>query len=136
MSPLAISSTNGQSNGDLKSVEPSNDAPLEPGISKHVAAKQMPKYPGPPKFEDKYEEREYLKGRLTAALRIFGKLGFEEGIAGHITVRGRLLKSSSTCRSTGSKMVTEYSRRPRGPRHFLGKPLWSCVPPDATKRSD
>ena len=38
-------------------------------------------------FKDKYEEREYLKGRLTAAFRIFGKLGFEEGVAGHITLR-------------------------------------------------
>jgi ribulose-5-phosphate 4-epimerase/fuculose-1-phosphate aldolase len=40
-----------------------------------------------PKFKDAYEEREYLKGRLAAAFRIFGKLGFEEGVAGHITVR-------------------------------------------------
>ena len=40
-----------------------------------------------PKFADKYEEREYLKGRLATAFRIFGKLGFEEGVAGHITVR-------------------------------------------------
>lgn len=41
----------------------------------------------PPKFEDKYKEREYLKGRLAAAFRIFGKYGFDEGIAGHITLR-------------------------------------------------
>jgi len=40
-----------------------------------------------PKFSDKYEEREYLKGRLATAFRIFGKLGFEEGVAGHITLR-------------------------------------------------
>jgi len=40
-----------------------------------------------PKFKDAYEEREFLKGRLAAAFRIFGKLGFEEGVAGHITVR-------------------------------------------------
>jgi len=43
--------------------------------------------PSPPKFEDKYEEREYLKGRLAAAFRIFGKEGFDEGVAGHITLR-------------------------------------------------
>lgn len=41
----------------------------------------------PPQFEDKYEEREYLKGRLAAAFRIFGKYGFDEGVAGHITLR-------------------------------------------------
>jgi Class II Aldolase and Adducin N-terminal domain len=38
-------------------------------------------------FKDKYEEREYLKGRLALAFRIFGKLGYEEGVAGHITLR-------------------------------------------------
>lgn len=47
----------------------------------------MAKFPGPPKFTDKYEEREYLKGRLAAAFRIFGKYGYDEGVAGHITLR-------------------------------------------------
>ena len=47
----------------------------------------MAKFPGPPSFTDKYEEREYLKGRLAAAFRIFGKYGFDEGVAGHITLR-------------------------------------------------
>lgn len=41
----------------------------------------------PPKFTDKHEEREYLKGRLAAAFRIFGKYGYDEGVAGHITLR-------------------------------------------------
>lgn len=67
--------------------QPSNDVPHEPGISKQKAARKMPNFPGPPTFTDKYKERDYLKGRLTAAFRIFGKLGFEEGVAGHITVR-------------------------------------------------
>lgn len=44
-------------------------------------------FPQPPKFTDKYEERAYLKGRLAAAFRIFGQKGFDEGVAGHITVR-------------------------------------------------
>lgn len=42
---------------------------------------------GPPVFEDKYEERKYLKHRLALAFRIFAKFGFCEGIAGHITLR-------------------------------------------------
>ena len=42
----------------------------------------MPKFPGPPEFTDKYAERDYLKGRLAAAFRIFGKYGFDEGVAG------------------------------------------------------
>ncbi|KAF2675187.1 arad-like aldolase/epimerase [Microthyrium microscopicum] len=44
-------------------------------------------FPMPPKFEDKLQERDYLLGRLAAAFRIFGKLGYDEGVAGHITVR-------------------------------------------------
>ena len=44
-------------------------------------------FPKPPNFEDKYKEREYLKGRLAAAFRIFGKNGYDEGVAGHITLR-------------------------------------------------
>jgi ribulose-5-phosphate 4-epimerase/fuculose-1-phosphate aldolase len=47
----------------------------------------MPKFPAPKKFEDKYQEREYQKGRLVLAFRIFAKLGFDEGVAGHITLR-------------------------------------------------
>ncbi|KXH62210.1 hypothetical protein CSAL01_10595 [Colletotrichum salicis] len=41
----------------------------------------------PPKFDDKFEERAYLKHRLTLAFRIFANYGFSEGLAGHITVR-------------------------------------------------
>lgn len=48
-------------------------------------------FTSPPKFSDKYEEREYLKGRLALAFRIFGKKGFDEGIAGHITLRDPVL---------------------------------------------
>ena len=33
------------------------------------------------------EERRHRKQRLAAAFRIFGRLGFEEGVAGHITAR-------------------------------------------------
>ena len=44
-------------------------------------------FPQPLKFDDKREEREYLKGRLTAAFRIFAKYGLNEGVAGHITLR-------------------------------------------------
>ncbi|KAK2785782.1 hypothetical protein FQN53_007362 [Emmonsiellopsis sp. PD_33] len=50
-------------------------------------AQPMPQFPRPPTFDDKYKEREYLKGRLAAAFRIFGKNGYDEGVAGHITLR-------------------------------------------------
>ncbi|OJJ29771.1 hypothetical protein ASPWEDRAFT_55346 [Aspergillus wentii DTO 134E9] len=50
-------------------------------------AKVKMTFPKPPVFEDKLAEREYLKGRLAAAFRIFGKNGYDEGVAGHITLR-------------------------------------------------
>lgn len=40
-----------------------------------------------PKYDDPYKEREYQKGRLALAFRIFAKFGFDEGVAGHITLR-------------------------------------------------
>ncbi len=41
----------------------------------------------PPAFEDPAAERRHRKERLAAALRLFGRSGFEEGVAGHLTVR-------------------------------------------------
>lgn len=41
----------------------------------------------PPVFADVCEERRARKEKLAGALRIFGRLGFGEGVAGHITVR-------------------------------------------------
>ncbi|WP_329084760.1 MULTISPECIES: class II aldolase/adducin family protein [unclassified Streptosporangium] len=41
----------------------------------------------PQKFETVEEERRHRRERLAAALRLFGRFGFEEGVAGHITVR-------------------------------------------------
>ncbi|KAF2165658.1 hypothetical protein M409DRAFT_23948 [Zasmidium cellare ATCC 36951] len=38
-------------------------------------------------FKDKHAERDYIKGRLAGAYRIFGHYGLNEGLAGHITAR-------------------------------------------------
>jgi ribulose-5-phosphate 4-epimerase/fuculose-1-phosphate aldolase len=49
-----------------------------------------PKHPGirtPPEFETVEEERLHRKQKLAGALRLFGRFGFSEGIAGHITAR-------------------------------------------------
>ena len=43
--------------------------------------------PLPPVFNSIEEERLHRKQRLAAAFRLFGKFGFSEGIAGHITDR-------------------------------------------------
>ena len=42
---------------------------------------------GPPIFESVVDERLYRKQRLAGALRLFAKFGFDEGTAGHVTVR-------------------------------------------------
>lgn len=49
-----------------------------PGIEKMITY---------PSFSSLEEERHYRKKMLAAAYRIFGKLGFSEGVAGHITCR-------------------------------------------------
>ena len=41
----------------------------------------------PPTFDNAEDERLHLKRMLTASFRLFGKFGFDEGAAGHITVR-------------------------------------------------
>ncbi|OQE39292.1 hypothetical protein PENCOP_c007G06508 [Penicillium coprophilum] len=76
---------------------PTTTETLASSISMHApqssqaasAEKAKIKMPVPslPVFEDKMKEREYLKGRLAAAFRIFGDKGYDEGAAGHITLR-------------------------------------------------
>lgn len=43
--------------------------------------------PRPPDFASIDEERTHRKQRLAAAFRVFARLGYDEGVAGHITVR-------------------------------------------------
>jgi ribulose-5-phosphate 4-epimerase/fuculose-1-phosphate aldolase len=50
-----------------------------PGRAKNVQ--------GPPSFATVEEERRHRKERLAAAFRLFARFGFDEGVAGHITVR-------------------------------------------------
>ena len=50
--------------------------------------------PTSPQFSSLKDERNHRKERLVAALRIFSKCGFDEGVAGHITVRDPEFKDS------------------------------------------
>jgi ribulose-5-phosphate 4-epimerase/fuculose-1-phosphate aldolase len=45
------------------------------------------KPPAYPHFDDVEQERTHRQQRLAAAFRVFGKYGFDEGVAGHITAR-------------------------------------------------
>ncbi len=40
-----------------------------------------------PSFDDVATERRHLQERLAAACRLFGRFGYDEGVAGHITAR-------------------------------------------------
>ncbi|KAJ5170075.1 uncharacterized protein N7500_002858 [Penicillium coprophilum] len=65
----------------------SMQAPQSSQAASAEKAKIKMPIPRLPVFEDKMKEREYLKGRLAAAFRIFGDKGYDEGAAGHITLR-------------------------------------------------
>jgi ribulose-5-phosphate 4-epimerase/fuculose-1-phosphate aldolase len=67
-----------------QSINPSS--PQQDAISRGI----KPISRSPPEFTTKLEERDFLKFRLAQALRIFGHLGYDEGVAGHITVRDPL----------------------------------------------
>lgn len=65
--------------------------PTASNVTQQGAQIQLQPIPAPPTFKDKEQEREYLKGRLALAFRIFAKNGFDEGLAGHITLRDPVL---------------------------------------------
>jgi ribulose-5-phosphate 4-epimerase/fuculose-1-phosphate aldolase len=43
--------------------------------------------PLPPTFETVEEERQHRKERMAATFRLFSRMGFDEGVAGHVTAR-------------------------------------------------
>ena len=58
-----------------------------PGTSRFVPTQRELELRLPPTFATVEEERAHRKQRLAGALRSFGRLGFGEGVAGHITCR-------------------------------------------------
>ncbi|WP_218081745.1 class II aldolase/adducin family protein [Anthocerotibacter panamensis] len=52
-----------------------------------LLTRSHPAMPEPPVFEQLADARRHLKERLAAAFRLFALYGYDEGIAGHITVR-------------------------------------------------
>ncbi|MFD3745669.1 class II aldolase/adducin family protein [Nocardia sp. NPDC058633] len=57
---------------------------LAAAVGPQTASAQIPL---PPTFESIEVERTYRKQQLAAGFRLFGRFGFSEGVAGHITVR-------------------------------------------------
>jgi ribulose-5-phosphate 4-epimerase/fuculose-1-phosphate aldolase len=65
-------------------------APAAPGLGLTFSPEGL-KWPEPPVFTDKLEERQHLKIRLAVGYRIFSMYGFDMGIAGHISCRDPVL---------------------------------------------
>ncbi|CAI7622795.1 unnamed protein product [Penicillium manginii] len=47
---------------------------------------------GIPTFSDPLAQRQWMKEHMAAAFRYFGKLGYGEGVSGHISIRDPILK--------------------------------------------
>jgi len=58
------------------------------GVGKNGQPLNIRRYP---KFDNLEDERLYRKQHLAAAFRIFAERGFDEGVAGHISVRDPIL---------------------------------------------
>ncbi|MDA8963215.1 class II aldolase/adducin family protein [Pseudomonadales bacterium] len=65
---------------------PSNDQAAQ-SVANKTVMNADDSFVWPQQFDSIEDERLHRKQRLTAALRLFGKFGFDEGVAGHITVR-------------------------------------------------
>jgi len=71
----------------LQTHKPNDQENVSPQFSKDADNDVGFTSPQKLEFSNKYEEREYIKGRLAAAYRIFGHYHLNEGAAGHITAR-------------------------------------------------
>jgi Class II Aldolase and Adducin N-terminal domain len=68
----------------------SKDHGMLAALGKTTSGKQL-KVRTYPKFNSLEEERLYRKQHLAAAFRVFADRGFDEGVAGHISVRDPIL---------------------------------------------
>ena len=83
--------------------------------------------PMPETFDTVEDERAHRKAKLAGALRIFGKFGFGEGVAGHITVRDPEFPDCFWVNPFGMsfrhiKPSDLILRRPRGRRRLRQQP--------------
>lgn len=74
-------------------------------------AKSM-NFPSPPAFPDTTAERKHKLERLAGAFRIFGKLGYDEGIAGHLS---RRILQASELRGRLGRMLSPMCLRSSQP---------------------
>lgn len=63
----------------------------------------------PPTFTNKLDERKYQKEHLAAAFRVFARQGFDEGVAGHISLRDPIdPRKYNSYHTRNSKKKPEY----------------------------
>jgi hypothetical protein len=64
----------------------------QPVASSHLplpSEHKLPKAKKVPTFDDPLEKRKWEKGQMAAAFRVFADLGFSDGVAGHMSLRGK-----------------------------------------------
>lgn len=78
----------------------------------------------PPVFENKLDERKYKMLHLAVAFRVFAKQGFDEGVAGHISLRDPINRGMLQC-SLLPSLSSAITDRSNGSivEHFWINPL-------------
>lgn len=64
---------------------------------------------GIPTFSDPLEKRQWMKEHMAVAFRYFGKRGYNEGISGHISMRGNYDHLSLICHAGNLIVVRSHS---------------------------
>lgn len=75
---------------------------------------------GIPTFSDPVEKRKWMKEHMAAAFRYFGKLGYGEGVSGHISMRGMSMELNFQWTNTD-----KYRSYPQGP--LLDEPVCQAL---------
>lgn len=78
---------------------------------------------GIPTFSDPFEKRKWMKEHMAAAFRYFGKMGYAEGVSGHISMRGILQKSGGVM----IMVVANVTLRPYSEGSFLDESLCQAL---------
>ncbi|KAK7916914.1 arad-like aldolase/epimerase [Apiospora marii] len=89
MSPSAVNEIQSKENGPEGKAKTGSPPQVQSmGKTKDGRTLRVRKYP---EFENPEDERTYRKQHLAAAFRVFADRGFDEGVAGHISVRDPIL---------------------------------------------
>ncbi|KAL6358747.1 hypothetical protein LRP88_08939 [Fusarium phalaenopsidis] len=78
---------NHASSPPLKRFPQSSPSRVQPNTNFAAVATGGIPYPGIPKIEDPYQKRQWQLEHMAGAFRVFSRMGFTEGAAGHISVR-------------------------------------------------